>query len=470
MHDKSVSAAVSEKIRRCIAEHKMLEGCSGILVGFSGGADSTALLHWLCGYCAEHSIRLVALHVNHGIRGDEAKRDEEFCRTFCESRKIEYICITADVPALVKSSGRSIEEEARDVRYKAFEQTAAELGLDRIATAHNADDNLETVIFNLVRGTGAAGMAGIPPVRGKIVRPLLYCEKSELIEYCLENKLAFTFDSTNDDTEYTRNYIRHEIVPRLKNVNPAASRNALRMCRALREDGKTLSDLAGQYSLADGRERLARLDSSLLSRVISREFESFSGGLTLEAAHIDASAEHIKSARAYFTLSLPGRIRLVCDRDNLFFEPDPRRREEQPEHFSVTLLPGVNRLPCGMMLVSHGDLYEKTADNASEMAEYIKEYKNIYKFFIQAYLRSDRINGVLSAQAPRGSAKMRVRGMSRTVKNLLAEKKLSKAERSRIVMVCDGDGPLWIPGVAVRDGNSAAGSSKDTLLLVYFFN
>lgn len=462
MRNKSVSAAIDENIMRCTREHKMLDGCSGILVGFSGGADSTALLHWLAGYCVEHSVRLVALHVNHGIRGDEAKRDEQFCRDFCKSRGIEFVCRTADVPALAKSSGRSIEEAARDVRYSAFEEVAQSLGADRIATAHNADDNLETVIFNLVRGTGTTGLAGIPPVRGKIIRPLLYCEKSQLISYCHENGLEFVEDSTNVDPSYTRNYIRREIIPRLRHINPAACRNALRMSRALREDAETLSRLACHHSLADGRAKLAELDSSLLSRVIAREFAEYSGGLTLEAVHIDAAIDHIRSPRAHFALSLPGKIRLVCDRDTLALRPDPRRRAEPPEHFSVTLVPGINRLPRGMLLLLCGD--------RGDLAEYIKEYKNIYKFFIQAFLRSDRIFGVLSAELPRGSAKMRVRGMSRTVKNLFAERRLTRAERMRTVMICDEKGPLWIPGVAVRDGCEAQPDDREnTLILVHFF-
>ncbi len=460
MRDKSVSAAVGEKICRCVLEHKMLDGASGVLVGFSGGADSTALLHWLSGFCAGRPIRLVAMHINHGIRGEEAERDERFCRSFCESRGIEFVSKKADVPALAARSGKSLEEEARNVRYGLFSEALRELGLDRIATAHNADDNLETVIFNLVRGTGAAGMAGIPPVRGNIIRPLLYCEKEELVAYCRENGLDFVTDSTNSDTSYTRNFIRHEILPRLRQINPAAAQNALRMCRAVRMDDGTLCGLAAEYSLSCGRKRLSELPSSLLSRVLAREFEEFSGGLTLEAAHIEPAEELIRSQRAYFALSLPGKIRLVGDRDALYFEPDPRAAIKR-EHFSVILSPGINILPRGALLL--------LPNCAAEPAEYIKEYKNIYKFFIKAFLHSDKINGVLFAEPPRGSARMRVRGMSRTIKNLLGERKLTMAEREKLIMVCDGGGPVWIPGIATRDGCEAQPGEAENLLTLYYF-
>lgn len=475
MRAESVTLAVNAKIERCVAEHNMLAGCGGVLVGFSGGADSTALLFWLAGYCTEHGLRLAALHVNHKIRGAEAERDEQFCRSLCESRGIEFIRRESDIPALAAGSGRGIEETARDARYTAFEEAASELGFDRIATAHNADDNLETVLFNLARGTAAAGLAGIPPVRGRIIRPLLYCEKAELVEYCRENGLDFVFDSSNDDTAYTRNYIRQQIIPRLERINPAVRRNASRMCRALREDNKTLAMLASGYSLSDGREKLAALDDSLLYRVLSREFDAFTGGLTLETTHLEDAAELIRSNRTSFALSLPGAVRLACDRDSLRFAPDPRKRESPPEPFRVTLQPGENSLPCGMLLVIGGGSAPDRANchlsdtKNGGISKYIKEYKNIYKLFKQAFVRSDRIIGVLSAETPRGSAKMRVRGMSRTVKNLLAERKLTKSERRQTVMICDGEGPLWIPGVALRDGCEALpGENENTLTLVHF--
>jgi tRNA(Ile)-lysidine synthase len=469
MRAETVTDAVNAKIRRCVAEHDMLAGCSGVLVGFSGGADSTALLYWLAGYCAEHGLRLAALHVNHKIRDDEAERDEQFCRSFCESRGIEFIRREADVPALAASTGRGIEETARDVRYTMFREAASELGFERIATAHNADDNLETVLFNLARGTAATGLAGIPPVRDKIIRPLLYCEKDELVLFCRENALDFVFDSTNDDTAYTRNYIRQEIIPLLERINPAVRRNAARMCRALREDNKTLAALAAGYSLSGGRKNLAALDDSLLLRVLSREFDEYTGGLTLETAHLEAAVNLIRSNRASFALSLPGAVRLICDRDSLHFAPDPRERESPPEPFRVTLHPGENYLPGGMLLVLEGGSAPDSDGADGNISKYIKEYKNIYKLFKQAFVRSDRIIGVLSAETPRGSAKMRVRGMSRTVKNLLAEHKLTKAERRKTVMICDGEGPLWIPGIALRDGCEALPDDREnTLIIVHF--
>jgi tRNA(Ile)-lysidine synthase len=183
----------------------------------SGGADSTALLLFLKKFVPE----IEAIHINHNLRGAESMRDENFCRALCKEHGIKIHVISVDVKKHCEITGKSIEESARILRYKAFDNITG--GVTPIFTAHNADDNAETVIINLVRGTGLTGLCGIPAVRNNIYRPFLSVKRSEIIEYLNENNQNFIVDSSNFDNSYTRNFIRNEIMPLLKNINPSLS-------------------------------------------------------------------------------------------------------------------------------------------------------------------------------------------------------------------------------------------------------
>ncbi len=201
-------------------KYKLLEDGGTVLVALSGGADSTALLHFLYSVKEKYHLTILAAHLNHGIRGEEADRDERFCKILCEKYNIPFYSKTLDIPALSKQRGVSEELCGRDERY-AFLGTLAEAHNARIATAHNADDNAETLIFNLARGSSLRGAAGIPPKRGRIIRPLIEVTRAQIEEYCAENGLDFVTDSTNLGDEYTRNKIRHHVIPVLRELNPS---------------------------------------------------------------------------------------------------------------------------------------------------------------------------------------------------------------------------------------------------------
>ncbi|MDR0942963.1 MAG: tRNA lysidine(34) synthetase TilS [Ruminococcus sp.] len=183
----------------------------------SGGADSTALLLFLKKFAPDAE----AIHINHNLRGAESLRDENFCKALCEKLSVNLHVISVDVKEHSKITGKSIEESARILRYKAFENITH--GVKPIFTAHNADDNAETMIINLTRGTGLTGLCGIPAVRKNIYRPFLSVKRSEIIEFLNENEQDFIVDSSNFDNSYTRNFIRNEIMPLLVSINPSLS-------------------------------------------------------------------------------------------------------------------------------------------------------------------------------------------------------------------------------------------------------
>ena len=217
----------------------------GVILGFSGGADSVFLLCFLSEYRRREGkdFPIVACHVNHMIRGEEALRDMEFSRDFASALGIEFVSVNCDVPTLAKERGCGLEEAARDARYATFEELNSKSGGSYcIALAHNASDNLETVIFNMMRGAGLNGMCGILPVRGNIVRPLIKISKRDILKALLEAELPYVIDSTNMSVDYTRNYIRHKIVPELSHLNASPEDAVSRLTESLSLDNDYLSE------------------------------------------------------------------------------------------------------------------------------------------------------------------------------------------------------------------------------------
>ena len=216
-----------DRIVRYIVINRMLEGRDGVIVGLSGGADSVCLFLVLHRYCSEIGIPVKAVHVHHGIRGEEADRDMEYCRRLCDKYDTPIAVYEYDVPEYAAEHGIGSEEAGRILRYEAFEKERLNLGKNAVvAVAHHMNDLAETVLFNICRGSGIRGVRGILPVRDNIIRPLLCCERSEIEAYLRDNGTEYCTDSTNIQTDYTRNRIRNEIIPYMqKNINPRVTAN-----------------------------------------------------------------------------------------------------------------------------------------------------------------------------------------------------------------------------------------------------
>lgn len=217
-----------KKIYKYISEYKMLDDCHNLVVGLSGGADSVCLLSVLSvivhDYIEEigHEIHITAVHVNHGIRGEEAQRDEAFAKRIADSMGIELVCFNLEIPKMAKQEGISQESAGRIARYRCFRQVAADRGMAdcRIAVAHHMDDQAETVLMHIIRGSGMAGLNGMRAVSGDIIRPLLCVTREEILSYLKDNGLSYVTDSTNFDNEYTRNMVRNCLIPSMEKLNP----------------------------------------------------------------------------------------------------------------------------------------------------------------------------------------------------------------------------------------------------------
>ena len=194
----------------------MLEkGCS-VTLGVSGGADSVCLFFVLLSLKEEYDLKLGVVHVMHGIRKEEAERDMRFTADLCREYGVDFKCVRREVPEIAKKTGLSIEEAGRLVRYEAFEGEKT----DRIAVAHNMNDLAETLVFNLIRGSGIKGICGISPVNGKIIRPLLCVQRANIEEYLKNRGLSWCTDTTNSDNDYSRNRIRNLILKEAERINP----------------------------------------------------------------------------------------------------------------------------------------------------------------------------------------------------------------------------------------------------------
>ncbi len=233
-----------EKVLKTIKEHNLLSGGETVICAVSGGADSMCLLTVMKALSAEMRLRVVAANLNHSLRGAEGDGDSQYVETICEIRGIPFYGKKLDVAAIAHARGQSIEEAGREERYKFFQEVSAKLGGAVIATGHNLGDNAETILFRLARGSAPRGLCGIQYKRGNIIRPLLDASRGEIRDYLVENAVLWREDSSNAELNYTRNKIRHTVIPRLEEINPEAVEKIAGFGKSLSEDEEYLGGLA----------------------------------------------------------------------------------------------------------------------------------------------------------------------------------------------------------------------------------
>ena len=422
---------------------------SAILVGFSGGADSSALLLMLKAYSEQSGAKIYAAHLNHGIRGKEADRDEQFCKDFSASLGIEFFSVKLDIPTMAKESGESVESEARNARYNFFNKIMLENSIPILATAHNADDNLETVIFNLTRGAGLSGLCGIPSSRptdnGVVIRPILEMEKKDIIAFCNEHNISYVTDSTNAVNDYTRNKIRNQIIPLLKEINSGVIKNTSRATEALKNDSLCLQSIASDFikQFSDDNsielETLCNAPASIVNRALIGIYAKISSGKTLEATHVTAIKELAKKGIPHSSVSLPAGIEAKIENSRLCFALAEQNTE--CADFNIALKDGIN-----------------TIDGANiDIFVNIEPYsKNIYKKSILLSIQSAKINGALVARSRQAGDKILLGSIHKSVKKLMNEKKIPIELRNRIPIICDENGILAVPLAAIRNGEKAS--------------
>ena len=298
----------TEKVMRAISDCNMLNTGDAVVAALSGGADSVSLLQALITLRERLGITVSACHVNHCLRGEESDRDMQFCEDLCARLGVELKILKIDVAAQ-QQKHESLEECARRIRYAFFDEISRG---KKLATAHNSNDCAETVILNMLRGTGLKGLCGIPPVRGNIIRPLIYCTRAEVERYCAENSLGYVTDSTNLCCDYTRNKVRHGILPQMLEINGSLFDTMSRMEKSLREDSELLECMASE-ALEKAQKNggwvaaeLAKLPKPVRARAVKQILSA--NGIEPSALRINTTLEIIENGKGKFN---PCRNRFV---------------------------------------------------------------------------------------------------------------------------------------------------------------
>ena len=410
---------MEKSVLSAIERFSLIPKGSHVTVALSGGADSMALLSVLESLKTSLDFTLSAAHFNHGIRGAEADRDEQFVKAECERLGIPLFCEKGDVPALAKQKKIGTELAAREARYEFLYRVAPDL----IATAHTASDNLETVLFHLTRGSGLQGLCGIPAKRGRVIRPLITVTREEVEAFCRQRKIAFVTDSTNFSDDYTRNKLRHRVIPVLEELNPSVAETVSRTGLCLAEDETALSALAEEYLTAHLRD----------------------GALTLDGFSALPAAIRRRVVRQYITRTVPG----------LFLD---HRHTEEVER--ICLQKGRTGLPGDLYAVAGGGTL--TLEPAYPQTDYrvetrvltreeFEKIKKIHNLLFNNAADCDKIIGKTVLRVRNAGDRIRLAGSgcTKTLKKLYLEKRIPLALRDSLPVMADEQGVFWIYGVGV---------------------
>ena len=468
-------------VKNFITGHGMLQTESHILTALSGGADSVCLLCVLKELQQELGCSLSALHVHHGIRGEEADRDAAYCQKLCAGLDIPCKVVYADVPRVAKEEKLSLEEAARMVRYQALEEHRKQLAAAlyegdvhpiRIAVAHHREDQAETVLWNLFRGSGLKGLGGMEPVHGSLIRPLLEVGKEEILSYLEQNKILWQQDSTNDSDDYTRNRIRHHVLGyATEYINQGATEH---ICQAARLAGAAddyLRKQAGKWleqeDVADGSIRVSALlqEEEILQGYILREMFHRCRDLT------NVTFRHMDAVRSLLTEVAGGSAKrqvelgdgwMACrSYDRLWFaqantendqsgevswepvEVDLERLWEEGKTDREHISPGENLLK----EVRWGDKYFTLKVFSYE------KFQEIPTNQYTKWINYDTLEKALVFRARQtGDYILLSDGSKKTVKSYMIDEKIPAGERDRIPVIAQGNHVLWIAGYRLSEG------------------
>lgn len=426
MRNKNQQASLTEKLAPELEECKKAKK---IVIGISGGADSVALTHIL--FSCVGPERLLCVHVNHMLRGKEAQRDEDFVRDFCKELGISLDVVKADVRKLAEEQKIGEEECGRRVRYSTFTERTSSPD-DLIVTAHNAEDNAETILLNLARGTGLNGLMGIPVRRGNIFRPLLSVSRKEIEAYCEENHLSYVTDSSNLGEAYSRNKIRHKILPVLNEVNSAAVKNILRTSKLVQED-QTFLEQESERAVSSMRDsgkynicKAKKLSKPVLSRAVRRILQE-QGCEHPENKHID---EIMKLLFSSGSCMVPPQ-KLVTVKQNILTVTAAVKVQADRKEVHM----GENSLSDRKILV----LREK----------FLCENEKINNLLFNNCVDYDTIKGVLTVGTREQGDKISLprRNVTKTLKKLFQEEKIPAALRDEVMVLKENEQVVFVEGV-----------------------
>lgn len=420
-----------DEVKRFVEEHQLLKSGDKVLVALSGGADSVALLHILISLKEELGIEIYAAHFNHCIRGEEADRDERFSAVICEKYGVEFFRDKVNVPEIASRCGESVELCGRRLRYDYLRRVAEDqLGGAMIATAHHRDDNAETVLWNLTRGSGLAGLAGIPVQRDNIIRPLLCLSRVQIEDYCRENELFYVTDSTNLSDDYTRNKIRHQVMPTLRELNPSLDRGIERTAVIAREADEYLNKISieelnkckTEYGWSS--EKLLKLEPIILKYAVKTVLENEDA--PVDFCHIALIIETMRDGGA---VNLGGGYTASCAQ-GVF------RIIESNADADAACVPLTDYLKDHgtRVVVQNGQLYKA------------EDHQKINNLLLKHCIPYDIItcNTVFRTRRAGDTFTDARRDVTKTLKKLMNELKIPRELRDNVGVIAEGSTVLWI--------------------------
>ncbi len=434
----------------------------GVVTAFSGGADSVFLLCFLSEFCKNNGdFPMLAVHVHHGIRGAEADRDAIFCADVCRQMGMDFTVLYRDAPLYAKTHGIGLEEAARVVRYEALRSCLKDGNYGCILTAHHATDQLETVLFHMMRGSGTKGLCGMSAVSGDILRPLLSFSKKTIVDFLEKENIAYVEDSTNFSTAPMRNYIRHQILPHLSHLTPNPEQQIKRLTHHLQTDEDLLDQLAKQaYACNDnGRmscDRLRALHPALAVRVIRLWVQTMTDKVP-QTVHLDTVCRLLSEDRA-FSYCLPGGVTLSSDRCEVRIE---HTRTDRKATSGVAASEKILPLHMGWQhFPEYGFSFYLSEEKPTE------DYTNVYKISIQADISSAIIEDAMFLRFRKEGDAYAYGGMTHRLKRLFSDRHYTAACRRALPILCDASGIIWVPGFGVRS-DGAKDSCRQPLYAVF---
>lgn len=455
-NDNSFKPLTYEDFKRSLLKRNMIEDGDCIVVAVSGGCDSSAMLHLLKHLSEEMNITLVCAHVNHNIRGAEAKRDEDYVRDICSKYCIPFRLLSADVIGYAEKNHLSTEDAGRKIRYDFFNSLSDEFGKIKIATAHTLSDSAETFMFNVARGCSVSGLCGIPAVRDNIIRPLIDFTRDQTEDYCWQNDIEFVTDSTNLGDEYTRNKIRHNVIPTLKNINPSFEKAFSRL----------------ESNLSDIRDYISGCADEILKK-------SYDGNGSYDCSIIKSSPPFIQNEIAA-TILKSFNFEVTNERVNdltvLFASENDFKKELSKNRFIIKKRNWIycesSSQPLEKIIPVPFEIGEiKIANDKILKIEVIdrKEFENSYnvkKFNLKQTFDFDKIIGTTIIRSRKTGDCADIHGGTKTLKKLFNEEKIPLETREHVAVIADENGIVWVEGLGTNKRCRVTEKTK-TVAVIY---
>jgi tRNA(Ile)-lysidine synthase len=465
-----------EKVKNTIAQNRLINCGDRIVVALSGGPDSVCLLHALYSLTNKLNIKLYAVHINHMLRGQEADEDEAYARELCQSFGVNFNSVSRDVAGISKSSGISIEEAGREARYQEFYRYADSVGADSIAVAHNREDQAETVLMHIIRGSGLTGLVGMGYKRDRIIRPLLDIQRYEIEEYCLKNALKPRIDSTNLQNIYSRNKIRLDIIPKISGafgVDFAESLVRLSSLASCDNDfmEHTAAEIYSECVKSSGKgfvhlklAGLKGLHQALLGRVFRMALNETAGSIKgIESKHIDAMSHLAREGMTGPVIQLPRGIRATISYEllKIYIEEDDVFAD-----FEKTMrVPGLTKvLELDSEIIA--EIFE-ISDAFDEISNAVEKYSNIrYNSLVQFFDYDSLIKGIYIRNRREGDMfKPFKSNGSKKLKEYFIDLKIPRETRSKIPLIASEYEIVWVIRHKISDKFKVTENTKLVLRL-----